>query len=151
MTKLVRSTEPGFPGALFGDDLDNIFEGFFRPMRAASGPATGLLPAMDVTENDDSYIVKADLPGVKKKDIEVSISDSILTINAESKTDKESKDEGGRVIRRERSSGKYVRSMNLGTVVDPKRVKASYNEGVLELVLPKAEEAKPRTIAVDVH
>ena len=106
---------------------------------------------MDVTENEDGYVVKADLPGVKEKDINVSISDSILTINAESRAETESKDKGGRVIRRERSSGKYVRSMNLGNVVDPKRVKASYNEGVLELVLPKAEEAKPRTVAVDVH
>ncbi len=84
---------------------------------------------------------------MKKEDINVTLQDGVLTINAESKVESEEKKEG-RVIRQERRFGRYVRSMRLGGAVDESKVQANYKDGVLELVLPKAEEIKPRQISV---
>lgn len=152
MSELVRQTEPRARGGLVGDDLDDLFEGFFRPMRQMTwGEGKGMLPSVDVSEEESKYVVKADLPGVKKDNIDVSINDGVLTINAETKEEKQEKDEGSRVIRQERRMGKFVRSMRLGSQVDQNKVKANYEDGVLELVLPKLEEAKPKKIAIDVH
>jgi HSP20 family protein len=100
-------------------------------------------------ERNNEFVVKAELPGVKKEDIDVSVENGVLTINAETRSETEEK-EGDRVIRQERRYGKYVRSLRLGKAVDEKKVKASYRDGVLELVLPKAEEVKPKKISVDV-
>ncbi|MFL6622824.1 MAG: Hsp20/alpha crystallin family protein [Sulfurifustis sp.] len=106
-------------------------------------------PAMDIAERDNEYVVRTDLPGVRKEDINVLLENGVLTISAERKTEEEQK-EGERRIRREVRYGRYTRSLRLGTQVDEKAVKASYRDGVLELRLPKAEEVKPRKIAVDV-
>jgi HSP20 family protein len=94
-------------------------------------------------------VVTAELPGVKKEDIDVSVENGVLTITAETRSETEEK-EGDRVIRQERRYGRYLRSLRLGKTVDEKRVKASYRDGILELILPKAEEVKPKKITVDV-
>ncbi len=108
-----------------------------------------LLPAIDVSETDDSYVISAELPGVTKEDIHVSIQDGVLTINAESKFEqKQEKD--GRLVRQERRYGKYVRSLRLGGDVKEANVKAVYTDGILNLTIPKAEEAKPRHVEVKV-
>jgi HSP20 family protein len=135
----------------FNDDIDTMFEGFFRPLRWVDEEAAGegLAPRLDVVERNNEFVVKAELPGVKKEDIDVSVENGVLTINAETRSETEEK-EGDRVIRQERRYGKYVRSLRLGKAVDEKKVKASYRDGVLELVLPKAEEVKPKKISVDV-
>jgi HSP20 family protein len=135
----------------WNDDFDNLFEGFFRPMRIMDEEAagTGLAPRLDVIEREDEFLVKAELPGVKKDDIEVSLEDGVLTITAETKSETEEK-EGERVIRQERRYGKYLRSLRLGKEIDERKVKAAYKDGVLELTLPKAEEVKPKKISVDV-
>lgn len=149
MSDIVRSGESKPRRGLLGDDLDSLFEGFFRPMRSAwRDEEGGLVPAVDVSENDTQYTVKADLPGVSKEDIDVSINDDVLTINAETKQEQEKKDAEGRIIRQERRYGKYVRSMRLGGEIDAKRVEATYSDGVLKLVLPKLEQAKPRKVDV---
>lgn len=135
----------------FNDDLDTLFEGFFRPMRWVDEEAAGegLAPRLDVVERNGDFVVKAELPGVKKDDIEVSVENGVLTLSAESRSETEEK-EGDRVIRQERRYGRYLRSLRLGKEIDEKKVKASYRDGVLELVLPKAEAVKPRRISVDV-
>jgi HSP20 family protein len=130
------------------DDFGDLFEGFFRPARRIE-PTRDFLPAVDVSEDDNGYVVRAELPGVKKEDIDVTLEDGLLTISAETKTESEEK-EGERVIRRERRYGKYSRSLRLGTQVDEGKVKANYKDGILELVLPKSEAVKPKRIAVDV-
>ena len=137
--------------SIFDDDFSNLFEGFFRPsMRwPGGGSDTSLTPATDVTERDNHYIIKADLPGVKKDDIHVTLENGVLTINAEIDTRSEEK-EGDRVIRKERRYGKYVRSMQLGQEVDESKVKAAYKDGVLELTLPKRESAQPKKIEVNI-
>ncbi len=136
---------------LWSDDFDNLFEGFFRPLRRfgeVGGQAQGnLVPAIDVAERDNEYIVRAELPGVNKDAIDVTLADGVLTITAEARDEREEK-EGDRVIRQERRYGKYTRSLRLDIQIDEKKVKANYKDGVLELTLPKAEEVKPKKIAV---
>ncbi len=132
----------------FDDDFGDLFEGFFRPARLVE-PARDFVPAVDVSEDENGYLVRAELPGVKKEDIDVTLEGGVLTISAETKSESEEKD-GGRVIRQERRYGKYSRSLRLGTQIDESKVKANYKDGILELALPKSEAVKPKRIAVDV-
>ena len=132
-------------------DFDELFEGFFSPRRISrSTEGNALVPAIDVSETENEYLIKAEIPGVKKGDLDVSVQDGVLTINAESKYENEEKKEG-RVIRQERRYGKFVRSMRLGKDVDSSNVKAEYKDGVLEIKLPKLEEVKPKKIAIDIN
>ena len=132
-------------------DFDELFGRFFEsPWAIQDADSKAFAPAVDVSENENEYRVKADIPGVKKEDLNVSVQDGILTISAESKFEDEEKKEG-RVIRQERRYGKYSRSMRLGKDVDTSNVKAEYRDGVLELTLPKVEEVKPKKIAIDVN
>lgn len=142
-----RAERRGFPW--FDEDLDNIFEGFFRPLRTLERAPHGVLaPAIDVSEDDEQYLVRAELPGVNKDDISITLEDGVLHISGETKREQEEK-QGGRVIRQERHYGKYVRSLRLADAVDEQKVKAKYKDGVLELVLPKSESVKPKQIAVE--
>jgi HSP20 family protein len=151
MAELTKSSENLPRRGIFGDDFDNLFEGFFRPMNRFPRDENGsMMPAVDVIDEKNQYIVKAELPGVKRKDIDVSINNGVLTINAERRMEEESKDEKGRVIRRESRYGSYVRTMTLDNTVDVKNVKADYKDGILKLVLPKSEGAKPQKIDVAV-
>lgn len=152
MTRLIRR-ENGAPltrWGLWDNDIDRMFQGFLNPMRGVEEARDeDLFPAMDVKERADAYVIVADVPGAKKEDIDVSLENGILTISAETKSEKEEKD-GERVLRQERRYGKYVRSLRLGTQIDEKGIKANYKDGVLELTLPKAEAVKPKKITVDV-
>lgn len=103
--------------------------------------------ALDVVEEKEQYVLKADLPGINKEDIKVSLENGILTIEGERKSEAEDKDK--QVHRIERSYGRFVRSLNLGTRIDDSKIRASYKDGVLQLNVPKAEAAKPKSI--DVH
>lgn len=135
---------------LWDNDFDQMFQNFFTPLRwVEEARGEGLFPAMDVKERGEEYVIVADVPGVKKEDIDVTLENGILTITAEAKSEEEEK-EGERVLRKERRYGKYVRSLRLGTQIDERKVKANYKDGVLELILPKAEEVKPKKISVDV-
>lgn len=148
MNNLIRATRSPV-ARRWNDDFDNMLEGFFRPMRWVQEEASqGLIPRLDVVERDQEFLVKAELPGIKKEDIDISLENGVLTITAESKSETEEK-EGDRVIRQERRYGKYVRSLRLGKEVDEKQVKASYKDGILELTLPKAEEVKPKKININ--
>jgi HSP20 family protein len=152
MTRLIRREErtPMRRWGLFDEDLDRMFEGFFQPVRWMEEAASqNLVPAMDVVERDNEYLVKTEMPGVKKEDIQVSMENGVLTISAETRSE-EKEEKEGRLIRQERRYGKYIRSLRLGTEIDSAQVKAAYKDGVLELTLPKAEAVKPKKIAVDV-
>ncbi len=152
MNRLMRREDrtPLARWGLWDKDFDRLFQGFMSPMRwVEEARGEDMFPAMDVKERDGEYVVVADIPGAKKEDIDVTLENGILTISAETKSETEEK-EGELVLRRERRYGKYVRSLRLGTQVDEKNVKANYKDGVLELILPKAEEVKPKKIAVDV-
>jgi len=117
-------------------------------MRRTSETGT-LTPAVDVTERDKDFVVKADLPGIKKQDINITLQDSLLTVSAESKQESTEK-QGERVIRRERRCGKFIRTMQLGQDIDESKVKASFTDGVLELILPKKVEVQPKKVTVQI-
>jgi HSP20 family protein len=134
---------------LVNDELDNLLEGFFRPLRrrTENGVAAGAVPAMDVTERDNEYVIRMDMPGVSREDIDITLAEGVLTVSGEVKRQHEEK-AGDRLIREERCYGKLSRSVRLGSHIDDKKVSASYKDGVLELTLPKAEEMKPKKITV---
>jgi HSP20 family protein len=128
------------------DPLENVFNGFFRPVRVEGQPDIKI--KMDVKEDDTGYAVHAEIPGVKKEDIHVTIDGNQVSISAEIKQEKEVK-EGEKVLRSERYFGKVSRSFSLGNEIDESASQAKYNDGVLELRLPKkaATSAKKLTIS----
>ncbi len=106
-------------------------------------------PSVDIYETEDSYKLSADLPGINRDDIQIDIKDNTLTIKGEKKfEDKVSKDN---YVRVEREYGTFTRSFALSENVDPENIKANYKDGVLEVTLPKKEEAKPKQIKVTVN
>jgi len=130
------------------DDVDELFKGFFlRPMRLETGPEQPVRIKMDVKEDDKAYIVHAEIPGVKKEDISVSIDGNQVSISAEVKSQKEEK-QGEKVLRSERYYGKVYRAFSLAQEVDQESAKAKYDNGVLELTLPKRAATATRKLAV---
>lgn len=105
-------------------------------------------PVVDIRETGEKYVIKAELPGLKKEDISIDIGDNTLTIKGERKFENEESRKD--YIRIERSYGSFARSFALPANVDAKNIKAKYNNGILELSLPKKEEAKPKKINIDV-
>ncbi len=127
-------------------DIDDMLKGFFvRPALFEGQPQMQI--KLDLKENDNAYTVHADIPGVKKEDIHVSIDGNQISISAETKMEKDVK-EGEKVLRSERYSGKVARSFTLSHEVDESNAQARYTDGVLELTLPKkvANSAKELTI-----
>lgn len=108
-------------------------------------------PTVDIEESDESYLVKADLPGVKKDDIEVAFDNGVLSIRGEKKEERETGEKGGKRHRTERFSGQFARYFTIPTAIRPDAIDARYKDGVLSLLIPKAEEAKPKSIEVKVH
>jgi HSP20 family protein len=105
-------------------------------------------PSVDVQETDTEYLVKADLPAVKKEDVKVSVEDGILSLEGERKQEQEEK--GKKFHRVERSYGKFVRRLTVPTDVDQQKLTAEFKDGVLSVHLPKSPEARPRTVDVKV-
>lgn len=106
----------------------------------------GWVPSIDVFEKEDKYVVKAELPGMKEEDIDVSVVGDTLTIKGERKAESEVKEEDYHCC--ERSYGSFFRSISLPSKVDAENIAASYEGGILEISLPKAAEVKPKKIAV---
>lgn len=129
--------------------MDDLFGDLVRRMgRMPALPAE--LPQeirLDVTENEQAYTVKAEMPGARKEDIHVSIDGNQLTISAEVKHESEKKD-GERVLMREMTQGSIARGLTLAYEVDEAEARAKFENGVLELTLPKRREAKGRRIAI---
>jgi len=132
----------------FGDVFDDLLKGFFvRPMAYEGQPAAAGRIRIDVSEKDGAYVVHAEIPGVKKEDIQVSIEGDQVSISAEARVEKEVK-ENERVLHRERYYGKVARAFRLGTDIDQSAANAKYADGVLELTLPKKAEAAGRQLAI---
>jgi HSP20 family protein len=120
-------------------------ESFVRP-GAAQGQGSAFALPLDVAENENEFVVKASLPGVKPEQVQITVQGDGLTIRAESKNEEEQK--GDRWHLRERRSGVFQRSVSLGTPVDSEKAHADYEHGVLTLLLPKSEASKPRQIKI---
>ncbi|WP_455245968.1 Hsp20/alpha crystallin family protein [Petrachloros mirabilis] len=125
---------------------------FARPSMRNSGKenltVADWMPVVDISESDGEYLIKAELPEVKKEDVKVTVEDGVLTIQGERRQEKEEK--GKKYHRVERSYGSFVRSFALPESVDEGAVKAEYKDGVLNLHLPKSEKVKPKAIDVRV-
>jgi HSP20 family protein len=107
-------------------------------------------PTVDIEESDTLYLIRADVPGVDKKDIDISLDNGVLSITGEKHTERES-GKGTRHHRTERYSGSFARRFTLPTAVKADKVDATYKDGVLSLMIPKAEEARPKAIDIKVH
>ena len=130
-------------------ELDDLFKGFFvRPMRLDLDMPSQINVKVDVAKTDDTYTVKAELPGVRKEDIDVSIHGNQVTICGEVKNEKEEK-KGEELIRSERHYGKVSRSFTLPDDIDETGAKASYRDGVLELTLPTKAKSSGRRLTVN--
>ena len=128
------------------DAFDDLFRGFLmRPVRY-DAPQTPQIQ-VDVSEDDKAFLVHAEIPGVKKEDIKVSIEGNQVAINAEIKKEKEIKD-GEKVLRSERYFGQVARAFSLAQDVDDASAEASYKDGVLVLTLPKRASSSSRTLAI---
>lgn len=131
----------------FGDNFENAFRRFFAPT-PFDGEAQQLKMRIDVTENDKGYLVKADIPGVKKEDIQVRVEGNLVQIEAQTKSEKEERGDGDKVLRSERHYGTISRAFTLGQDIDEGKVQAKYADGVLSLELPKKAPAETRRITV---
>lgn len=138
------------PAAFAGDpfedmqrQMNRLFDEMWRgtptvAARTGNGPVA---TSVDVSETDDAYEVKADLPGLGKDEVDVSFADGILTIRGEHKEEKAEEEEGRRYHVRERRYASYQRSFNFGAAVDPNAIKADFADGVLTVILPKSKES----------
>jgi HSP20 family protein len=126
------------------EPFDDLFRGFFRPVRLEKD-----LPQIkvDVKEDDKAYTVHADLPGLKKEDIQVTIDGQVVTVTAETRRESEQK-EGEKVLKRERYFGKVSRSFSLDSDVDEAGASAKYTDGVLELSLPKKAASSQKRLEI---
>lgn len=131
------------------DELDRLFESPWTELARTSQLLSGWTPALDVHEDKDNFIVRAELPGMKREDIDVCLHDGALSISGERKL--EQKYEEAEVYRTERFFGKFQRTVSLPAAVAADKVKAQYKDGVLTITLPKTEAAKPKQIDVNVN
>jgi HSP20 family protein len=132
---------------MFSDNFESALRRFFAPV--AFDPDTPALKMrIDVCEKDNSYEVKADIPGVSKEDISVRIDGNVVQIDAEVKRENETKGNGDRVLRSERFYGNVSRTFSLGQDVDDTKAEAKYADGVLTLELPKKATAASRKLTV---
>ena len=143
------STWPGF-GRLTNlrDEIDRLFEVPLAELARSSQLLSGWTPAFDVYEDKDNFYVRAELPGMRKEDIDPSMHNGSLSISGERKSDDKLKE--AEVYRAERFFGRFQRTITLPTQVAVETIKAQYKDGILSVTLPKAEEAKPKHIDVKV-
>lgn len=130
------------------ESMDKLFEEFTTRRPRAAGPMMVWPPAVEVYESDGDIVVKAELPGIDPKLVEIQVADDTLTIKAEAKAEQENK--GRNYYIRELRYGSFVRSLTLPSSAQGDMAKASYKNGILEIHIPKSERAKPKTVKVDV-
>lgn len=133
---------------LLQGDVNRLFDAFFQG-RGNRGQSDGLqrwIPPMDLTERGDEYLLRADLPGLSSEDVEIEVKDDVLTISGERRSEHEDKGEGFHRI--ERSFGRFSRSLDLPAGIDPDSVSAHFENGVLEVRVPKPAEAQPTKVAI---
>jgi HSP20 family protein len=130
------------------DEIDRLFEAPLAAFTRQQQLFSGWSPALDVYDQKDNVVVRAELPGMKKEDIEVSLHDNALSISGERRHEETHKD--AEMCRSERFFGRFQRSITLPTLVAADKIKAQYKDGILTVTLPKAEEAKPKHIDVSV-
>jgi HSP20 family protein len=132
------------------NEMNRLFNTFFESPNPASGGATlrRWVPAMDLVETEEDFVLRADLPGLSEQDVNIELEDHVLTVSGERKAEHEEQKEG--YYRVERASGLFSRSLTLPEGVNPDGVRASFDRGVLEVRIAKPEQRKPRKVAISV-
>jgi HSP20 family protein len=125
-------------------DFDDLFHGLVSNGELVN--YRNFNPAVDIVEEEDRFLIKADLPGMAENDIDVKVHDGVLVLSGKREETKEERTEGG--FYSERRYGSFCRQFTLGSSVDAQKIEASYDKGVLTVSLPKKEETKPRQIAI---
>ena len=130
-------------------EMNRLFNNLFdTPVPNGNTSVRRWIPPMDLVEQGDEFVLRADLPGVGKDDVKIELEDNVLTVSGERKTEHEERKEG--YYRVERASGSFSRSLRLPEGVDPQAVKADFENGVLEVRVPKPEQRKPQRVAINV-
>jgi HSP20 family protein len=137
--------EPAAEVNTIQNEMNRLFNTFFDPP-AANGTARRWMPAMDLVETGEAYVLRADLPGLSESDVDVQLQDSVLTISGERRADHEPREQG--YYRLERGFGSFSRSLTLPEGVKPDAVQAHFDRGVLEVTIPKPEQKKPRQVQI---
>lgn len=153
---MIRWQKPGLSNwAGFGrlsdlrNEIDRLFGAPLAEFARTSRLLSGWTPALDVHEDKDNFVVKVEVPGMKKEDIEVTVDDGALSISGERKSEEKLAD--AEVYRSERFFGRFQRTISLPASVAADKIQAQYKDGVLTVTLPKTEEAKPKQINVQVN
>src|SRR5215216_2835656 len=129
------------------NEMNRLFNTVFdAPAPGNGGTMRRWMPAMDLVESGDHFVLRADLPGLSEEDVKIELEDGTLTVSGERKAEHEEKEEG--YYRVERAFGGFSRSLTLPQGIDPEAVNASFDRGVLEVRIPKPEEKKPRRIEI---
>jgi HSP20 family protein len=129
------------------DDFDHIVKDFFSGF-SSIGAGRGVYPFLDIKEDKDEYVVSVEVPGVKKRDLRISVKKEKLVVQGEKREEKKKERES--YLRVERSYGKFMRSINLPMEVDQSKISAKCNNGVLKIVLPKKKKAKAKEVEVKI-
>lgn len=146
MTQLVRFS-PSAELRRFQREMDSLFGQYFDGPSANAPKDANWTPRVDVRESEHAFVVHLDLPGMKKEDFQIDYHEGTLSVSGERKVD--DKREGEAFVRIERSYGTFYRAFTLAKTINPEGIEATYQDGVLTLMLPKAEEVKPRRISVN--
>ncbi len=149
MSLLPKKSTSQSPFGLFDEGFTSLMDGFFLPMRREGG-SNRLMPQIDIKEKEAAFEVKADLPGMKKDDIELTLHDGLLSICA-TREDEHKEEKDGELLRRERSYGHYMRQIPLGQNVDEQNVHASFEDGVLKIIVPKLEAVPANKVKIDIN
>ena len=132
------------------DEMNRLFDDFFgRPLIKTEWTEGVWTPTVDVSEDKDNVVIKAEMPGMKKDEVRISVQDNVITLKGEKKQEKEEKEANYHRI--ERSYGSFCRSFQLPTSVKTDKIKANYKDGVLSVTLPKTEEVKPKEIPISIE
>ena len=131
-------------------EMNRLFNTFFDAPAGGGNGSTlrRWVPAMDLMETEDHFVLRADLPGLSEQDVSIELEDNVLTISGERRSEHEEREEG--YYRVERASGAFSRALTLPEGVDPEAIEASFEKGVLEVRVPKPEQRKPRRVAISV-
>jgi HSP20 family protein len=132
----------------FQNEMNRLFNTVFDQPGGDGGQGRRWVPAMDLLETDEHFVLRADLPGMREEDVNIELEDNVLTVSGERKAEHEERQEG--FYRVERAFGSFARSLTLPKGVNPEGVTAAFRDGVLEVRIPKPEERKARRIAIGV-
>lgn len=142
----MRRWDPFRDLAVLQDKINQAFNEQYVQSDSEAVSTKAWAPLVDIFESTDELIVRAEIPGVSKDDIEIEVTTELLSIKGERKLCETDKTE---FVRMERKYGPFQRSFNIGVPIQPDKVKAAYKDGILELIIPKAEEVKPKKITIN--